>query len=182
MGKFKFTENVKNEICAKINVSEKAVDIIHKLYGDFSEKMKSQYLAHLIRTVEEKLREKPGYSNFIIQCKPFAFDNDKIKKYGSAQYFEEQQFYCIFYSPKLEEKLIRVIIAHELGHLILETYREQIGSGETTEPLSSVFGILAILEKNEFYSSEANHFLHENYQAIINDFSNISNSKTFGLN
>ncbi len=178
MGKFKFTENVKKEICAKINVSERSVDVIRKLYDDFSEKMKSQYLAHLIRTVEEKLREKPEYAKFIIQCKPFAFDNDKIEKYGSAQYFEEEQFYCIFYSSRLDEKLIRVIIAHELGHLILETYRDQIGSDGTTEPLSSIFGILAILGKNEFYSDETNHFLHENYQEIINDFSNIGK---FGL-
>lgn len=181
MSKFEFTENVKKEICAKINVSEAAVDILRKLYDDFSEKMKSQYLAHLIRTVEEKLREKPEYSKFIIQCKPFVSDNDKIMKYGSAQYFKDEQFYCIFYSSKLEEKLIRVIIAHELGHLILETYREQIDSNETTEPLSSVFGILAILGKNEFYSEETNHFLHENYQEIISDFSNISNNNLFGL-
>lgn len=171
MNEFKFTDDVRKEICNKVGVDESLVDIIHKIYEDFSEKMKFQYLAHLIRTIEETLRDKPGFQKFMIRCMPYPYENDRIKRYSSAQYYPKQKYYCIYYSSKLKEKLIRVRIAHELGHLVLETFEsDYIDTTRNTEKLSSVFGILAIMGKNDFYSSETDHFLHDDCQSIITDF------------
>ena len=50
-----------------------------------------------------------------------------------------------------KEKHLRVGLAHELGHLYLCTLFDQDPNEAPTEPLSSVFGVLAILQKTDFY-------------------------------
>jgi hypothetical protein len=83
----------------------------------------------------------------------------------------------IYFNPKLPERTIRALIAHELGHLFLQAMYD-IADGKyvskyasTTEPLSSVFGVFTISDKNKCYQRVAcSDRNHPSWQAILDDF------------
>jgi Zn-dependent peptidase ImmA (M78 family) len=76
----------------------------------------------------------------------------------------------------------RINIAHELGHLYLlaryyaETGKENDPNLErTTEPLSSIFGLFTISDKNHFYENLASSGRnHTEWQSILEDFKNLN--------
>jgi hypothetical protein len=58
----------------------------------------------------------------------------------------------------MNEKELRVYLAHELGHLFIlaivnnnKSPRDRIPDDADIEPLSSIFGILTMANKNHFY-------------------------------
>jgi hypothetical protein len=78
----------------------------------------------------------------------------------------------------MDEKQLRACLAHELGHLfIIELLNEGKTDGskpfdetKLTEPLSSVFGIFTIMDKNRFYQEEALNFNHHSWEEIVQAF------------
>jgi len=96
---------------------------------------------------------------------------------GCAQYFPKQ-FFTVFFHPNMEERHLRVCLAHELGHLfIIELVNENKNDGETllnagalTEPLSSIFGIFTIMDKNDFYKDRGRKLNHNSWEKILEDF------------
>ena len=165
MNSFKIDKNKISYIAKTFNVSEGSVEKIKVLYGDVSENIKKQYLAHIIRTVEQYVRKTLKKQWFQINCIPL----DGIDMaFGTAKYYKNKAF-MIYYDPRLDERQLRIIIAHELGHLILAVSMNR-EYDLVIEPLSSIFGILAILEKNEFYEEKLFPFQHDSWQNIVNDF------------
>lgn len=82
----------------------------------------------------------------------------------------------IIYYPEIDEKQIRIIIAHELGHLVVETLlKNEDPNKGVSEPLSSIFGILTILDKNDFYQNRASKYQHPSWEQILQDFKLLSN-------
>jgi hypothetical protein len=78
----------------------------------------------------------------------------------------------------MDEKQLRVCLAHELGHLfIIEMLNVEQPDGEApytpdypTEPVSSIFGVFTILDKNHFYQEFAKPFNHRSWEDIVKDF------------
>lgn len=159
-------------IAKQFNTKPETVQSMNALYKDISDGIKYQYLAHVIRTVEEKVGKHIGEDRFQIKC--IAMPAGSNVNFGCAQYFGNDLY--IIYYPEIDEKQIRIIIAHELGHLVVETLIKDENPNEgVSEPLSSIFGILTILDKNDFYQCRSSKYQHPSWEQILQDFELLSN-------
>ena len=174
MERFKINSEKINEIAKCFDIKTESVELMNAKYQEISSGIKYQYLAHVIRTVETEIRKKPNFGLFQIQCVPV--ENGALPcGFGSAQYYEEN-LYIIYYDPGMDEKQLRIVIAHELGHLVVETMiKNENPNAGISEPLSSIFGVLTILDKNDFYQCRASQYQHSSWQDIIKDFSLLKN-------
>ena len=154
-------------------ISEDVVKTLYDVYQQIQDNLSEQYLAHIIRTMEKQLREITG--NYLFQITV-----DKMKEpssmagAGCASYVKGCYF-SICYDPNMEEKQLRVCIAHELGHLYLIEYLNNKGFNfdekSLIEPLSSIFGVFAMMDKNDFYHNiKDKKLMHASCKALIDDF------------
>lgn len=167
-------------IADEFKIKKGSVETLFAHYMQLSEKMKHQYLAHIIRSMEAFFREETKNPVFVINCEPFK-SHVKGQQDCSANYYPGRRF-IIFYRSDKDDKSIRICIAHELGHLFLiamneiqrRDKRQDVYEG-TTEPLSSIFGIFTISEKNDFYRNvNESGRNHENWDKILRDFSELN--------
>ena len=148
MPDFKVTPEIVAKISGMFGIPEDRVNSLHTMYQNkIYRAMKRHYLAHVIRTMEEVLRELPNNEMFRIICTPIAEDSRNIG-IASAHYYKGR-FFAIYYHPKTDEKQLRVMLAHELGHLfLLELVNTSFGLdySEKTEiePISTIMGIFTI--------------------------------------
>jgi hypothetical protein len=185
MPDFTATDEIVSKISAQFNTTEETVKLLRGFYQQFSVDMKRQYLAHVIRTMEERLRAVSGNEMFRIVCSPV---DESAQELGiaSADYYQGRYF-AIFYHPKMDEKQLRVLLAHELGHLFLleflnSTLGKDYNEKTMTEPLSTILGIFTILDKNEFYHNKTTPFKHRSPQEVLSDFSLLQNRANNTLN
>lgn len=164
---YKINEEKILAIAERFSTNEETIKNMNKVYGDISSGIKYQYLAHVIRTVEEKVGRHIGEARFQIKC--IAVPAGANVNFGCAQYFGNDLY--IIYYPEIDEKQIRIVIAHELGHLVVETLlKDEDPNKGVSEPLSSIFGILTILDKNDFYQSRTSKYQHTTWEQILDDF------------
>jgi len=185
MPDFTVTEEIITQISKQYHMSEERVRGIQGLYEGLAGGMKLQYLAHIIRTMEESLRIVSGNPMFRIVCSPV---DQSSKEFGiaRAQYFKNRYF-AIYYHPDTNEKQLRVLLAHELGHLFLiemvnSTFNEQFSGNAEVEPASTIFGIFTILDKNQFYYNMTTPFKHDSPDDVLKDFQLLDNRSKGILN
>ena len=71
----------------------------------------------------------------------------------------------ITYDNRIDDvKDIRLLLAHELGHLIHKHFFPNI----EREKLSMLFAYIAICDKNDFYQKKVSEFTHNNHREIYN--------------
>jgi hypothetical protein len=179
------TEELLEKISKQFEVPLDKVKIVENFYSDFANGLKRQYLAHVIRTMEDQIRQLTGNELFRIICYPVDPDSKELGIAG-AQYYPGRYF-AIYYHPKTKEKQLRIMLAHELGHLFLvelantQTHNSYDAS-YMTEPISTVFGIFTILDKNQFYWNKTTPFKHNSPQEVLDDFSQLQNRQNGMLN
>jgi Zn-dependent peptidase ImmA (M78 family) len=155
------------------------VKILHSFFLEVTESIKGQYLAHIIRTLEEKLRQVSGNEMFRIICYPVARSSKQLG-IASAHYYKGRYF-SIFYHPETDEKQLRIMLAHELGHLFLVEFfnstlnAQKFDAESEIEPMSAIFGIFTIFDKNEFYHNKTVTFKYKSPEEILEDFSLLIN-------
>ena len=157
-------------------------DLIYQVYESFA-KVKEhsehgivyQYLAHLRCTLEGIIREKVGYPLFTIELHKLAEDDPELKV-GTAKYVPDTCF-IVYYHPRLEDKQLRVCLAHELGHLFAELLFEHYDPTMDIEAISNLFGIFKILDKDDFYKNQARSYCHVSTQAVVDSFVQMQNRK-----
>jgi len=182
---FKIDKTKISEIAKEFPVvTESQVEELHKAYCDFSPYLQGQYLAHVMRAVECYFRRKMKNERFIVICEPYKeFAPDQ--KQASAYYYQcrsavrsndkTNSSFIINYNDKLtDEKELRDYIAHEIGHLFLEAAADIITGqdiGGRTEPLSTIFGIFTMSEKNDFYANfNKSARNHKDWQELFDYF------------
>ena len=176
---YSLTEYEINLIAEKFNTTKENIEKIRDKFDksfldDDANLFKNEYLAHLIRSMERVLREKTKNPLFRIIVEALR-EEDPLHHAGTADY-KVGKYFAVFYHPLMEPKQLRICLAHELGHLFLAALMEAPDSEEfSSEPIASVFGILAILQKNWFYSGECEKFNHDNTKALISDFCLMAN-------
>ncbi len=140
-------------------------------FEDGEHSFKVHYLAHFIRAIESYIRHKVKNKLFRIVVKRLK-TNDPLPVPGCALHIKGKSF-LVYVHPNLEAKKQRVILAHELGHLLLCELRNRryLGKQEST---ASLFGIIAILDKNNFYRNEAKNFIFDDFD-IVSEFSQTKN-------
>lgn len=170
MPSFKVTPDVITKISEQFKISEESVDKLHTFWCELVSSMEKQYLAHVIRAMEQELRKRPGHDFFKIDCVPIP---GAVGRKPQAHY-QKGQYFAIYFCPKPNEREMRSELAHELGHLFLVAYfdslRQDITKDTKIEPQSSIMGIFTILEKNEFYQNTARDFLHDSVDEVLKDF------------
>jgi hypothetical protein len=164
-----------------ITITQANVEQLHREFIQLTTSIKGQYLAHITRVMENYFREMTGNPLFIIKYTPYA---DHTRRGGCAAAFHPGRRFVIFYPPDMPERDLRVRLAHELGHLFLlaslegkkKDKRLPVYEG-TTEPLSSIFGIFTISDKNDFYANARESGRnHEKWEDILKDFLDLSDS------
>jgi len=176
MAEFEITEEKLKTISQRFDVNIDTVKMVYNVFTKVISGVKNQYLAHIIRCMEYYIRKQTNNPFFQINSFPLSADSPLLNV-GCAQYFPKQYF-TIFFHPRMDEKQLRVCLAHELGHLFLiEMINEKLNDGETlldsntlTEPLSSIFGIFTILDKNDFYRDHGRKLNHNAWEDVIEDF------------
>ena len=177
MPDFTITDDIVSKIVqqCKNTVNKKQVESLLSFYNKFAEGTKYQYLAHVIRTMEEKLRKVPGNEMFQIICSPVA-KNSKMLDFVASQY-QKNCYFAIYYHPNLKEKQLRIRIAHELGHLFLVELidanvelKKNLGKKALVEPLATIFAIFSIFDKNDFYHNRTGLYKHTTPEEILRDF------------
>jgi hypothetical protein len=176
MPEFSVTNEKIVHISEQFRVDNSHVELVYKLFSEVIDGVKTQYLAHVIRCMESFIRKETG--NLMFQINTFPIDPDsRVLNVGCAQYYPKRYF-SIFFHPRMEEKQLRVCLAHELGHLfIIELLNEGtmddsklLDKTAVTEPLSSIFGIFTIMDKNLFYKEKALNFNHHSWNEIVQAF------------
>lgn len=101
---------------------------------------------------EKYAKEKRPNPLFQIKIEPLKSGSNKLVN----AYHYPGRCFLIYYDPELDDKQLRVILAHELGHLFLCTLFDKDPDKKDpddppTEADSSVFGALAISDRTDFY-------------------------------
>ncbi len=168
---FEAQSNTVKMISEKFLLNTDSIVKVNDGYNELINNIPYQYLAHIIRTIEEYVRRKvPKADFFRITCKPIK-DNPKIKDLASAKYHKPYSF-DIVYDGDMPEIKKRVCIAHELGHLLVCVMLGQNFDRQKHEPLSSVYGILITLHKKFCQGIQKTSELDEK---IIQDFKDMTN-------
>jgi hypothetical protein len=176
MSEFSVTDEKIAHISDQFQVNKSDVELVHRIFSRVIDGVKNQYLAQIIRCMESYIRRKTG--NLMFQINTFPLDpGSSVLNVGCAQYYPKRYF-SIFFHPCLEEKQLRVCLAHELGHLfIIELLNEgKIDESELldkttlTEPLSSIFGVFTIADKNLFYKETAPKFNYHSWDELVQAF------------
>ena len=158
-----------------IDITKDNVEQVQAEFNRLTANIKGQYLAHITRVMENYFREISKNPLFVIRYTPYLHSENKIK--CGAAFYPGRRF-VIFYQPDLPEKELRVRLAHELGHLFFIALKENIKRDKrlpvyegTVEPLSSVFGIFTISDKNNFYANVLQSGRnHKDWESILHDF------------
>jgi len=76
----------------------------------------------------------------------------------------------IYYNSCYEEKDIRILIAHEIGHIV---NKELLENAKDTEQTANLFAYIAMYDKNKFYAEECGKFVSKSDAIIFDDIKNI---------
>lgn len=131
-------------------------------------------LAHLTRAIEKLVKKKAKNPLFRIVIKVLDSE-ESIPEIGSAPHVPRKSF-TAFVHPRMDPRQQRVIIAHELGHLLIcELLDKKYTKGEFgDENAATLFGILSVIYKSRFYSGKCQEFVYKDLE-VINDFALMTN-------
>jgi len=173
---FVITDERLSRIAKEFRLPQESVEKLHAEFEVLKKQIKDHYLAHISRVLEVYFKEKTGNREFFIECKPFRINAPGQR--GAVSIYHRFHRFSINYDSTLSERERRINIAHELGHLyLLARYYAETGKEcepkfeETTEPLSSIFGLFTISDKNHFYENLIDSGRnHNDWQSILDDF------------
>jgi len=179
------------QISLAFNIEKRMVESLYDAYCSFSKNLQGQFLAHVMRGIECYFRKRMKNNRFIVICEPYKEGEfHPGQKQAVACYYHptsvirgydrKSTSFIINYNKNLPEKELRDYISHEIGHLfwvaildMIETKKTDVNSDTITEPLSSIFGIFTMSEKNDFYANyDISLRNHTNWQELLDFFRN----------
>jgi len=165
--------------------------------------VKRHFLSHLVTTIEELINEKKK-REFLDHIKSI-IDNDAHLDYRVIERLVNQKMLRLFsiilvpvesgkikartylmgketgamitYWKDLEKKQIRVLIAHELGH-IASKFLFGNSSITSNDELATLFGYIVLQDRNNFYKNKVKEFTNESDLAIFNEIANLCNRRS----
>ena len=93
----------------------------------------------------------------------------KSRKNATTRIIENNA--VIYYNSNLDEKDKRLLIAHELGHIVEHFIFKKDGS----EGIASLFAYIAMLYKNNFYKDECSNYIYKTDLTIFNELKKVLN-------
>lgn len=189
--------NISEEDIDKISNTLKIdINVVNNIINDFDDILQpviqQNYLSHLVSSIEtiinEKIKEKlhnelvktnrteeeikqklylidtKYFRVFPILLKPFPIKNKK----KALSYDIKTGGAIILYDITIKDIQKRLLIAHELGHLYLK-YVSTIKDKKELEKIVTVFGILAILDKDDFYKNRTKDLISKSIDEILSN-------------
>ena len=150
--------------------------------------IKTNYLSHLVTTVENMVNES-GVRKVLVALadKEPKSGRDWLKGHLSSRTFRlysivlvpakikkratTRHHHCgaiIYYNSGYDEKAIRILIAHEIGHIV----NRELLQKDDTERAANLFAYIALHDKNAFYKDESGKYISSDVQ-IFNDIANV---------
>jgi hypothetical protein len=186
-----------NEISAKITDAWGVKPEIIKEYDSlFKEKIKpiikTNYLSHLVTTVENMVNEKRmieflraaenieeiqinriQHMRGLLASKTFRLysiirEPAKLKRKATTRYHPSGAI--IYYNSCYDEKTVRILIAHEIGHIV---NKELLENAVDSEQTANLFTYIAMEDKNNFYMEECKKFVSKSDIQILDDIISI---------
>lgn len=198
MNEISLDEEVRKELKNRLKIDKKDIDFILKLYNSsILPEIGANYLSHLKTALEDLINEflqkaildqlssdgkttKVEYSGMkkLLSGKTFRPFSILLRPIGNSRKKSTVQFFglgaAIFFYDKLEPKQIRYLIAHELGHIFFKFFGQDNGkNSERIENVSNLFAYIALVDKNDFYSSAKSNFTAPNRLALLSEFLHI---------
>jgi len=185
-----------NDILAKISqewgVSSETIDQYFTFFEDkIKPVIKTKYLSHLVATVENMVNKK-RQRKFFEAVRNNQVANVNLEQMRALCASETFRFYSIilepanlkrrattrhhpsgaiiYYNSSYERKTIRMLVAHEIGHIV---NKELLEKAEDSEKTANLFAYVAMEDKNKFYNEECEEFTSKSDLQILNDILNI---------
>jgi hypothetical protein len=173
-------DDVREKVCKAFKVSEKTCEKYRSLYETvFEPRMKILYLAHVASAIEyaincesiKKYKErasKDGVADTDIKLFKILFIPYKnLHKKATVRHTSFGSIIC--YNPNFADKEVRILIAHELGHIVNFHYLHC----PDTQNNANTFSYFAINGRNEFYKNDSKNFIYSSEFEIIDAISAI---------
>jgi hypothetical protein len=184
-------EDISSRLSRDLEISDSMVKEHTKFFTDvIRPKIKTKFLSHLVTTIEDLINEK-RMKEVLESVKEKRND---IKLIRSVLASRNVRFYSIvliprdirrrattryhnfgasiYYNPRYEGKQIRILIAHELGHIV----NKELLSTEDDESTANLFTYIAMQDKNNFYNKECKEYLFKSDIQILNEILNVCNT------
>lgn len=199
--KITLEKEIADSVKKKLSVSDASIKTVLDFVNDkLKVELKKNYLSHLKSSLEDmingmyisllkhhqkdgdtrttaiiKLAERGNYRPFSIIIREI----QNASKYARISFLGEGfliQGAVIFYYPGIDIKQLRMLIAHELGHVYYKFFHTDKAAGK--EEVSNLFGFFAMLDKNEFYKSSIKNLTSANEQSLLGEFITACKIKT----
>lgn len=189
---------IRSKLKKTFHVSYDDIDAMLCFFRDkLKPEIKNRYLSHLVSTIEDMInnQEKARILEDVAKAKELEEGQEtqnafkyleeainskhyrlfvitliptiKTKKNATTRIVRNNAM--IYYNSRLEEKDKRLLIAHELGHIIEQFVFKQNGS----EGIASLFAYIAMLDKNKFYREECKDFLFPSDLTIFEELKRV---------
>jgi len=148
--------------------------------------IKTNYLSHLVTTVENMVNDKRMIKvleaaenvnrNMVrnllasktLRLYSIIREPANLKRKATTRYHPSGAI--IYYNSSYDEKTVRMLIAHELGHIVNKELLENAADSEQT---ANLFAYIAMEDKNRFYTEECKKFASKSDMQILNDIISI---------
>jgi Zn-dependent peptidase ImmA (M78 family) len=182
-------DDISRKISAEWGVSQ---DIIRRYVSYFADTIrpiiKTNYLSHLVTTVENMVNKRRMerflksvvaenvdvvHLRGLLATKTFRLysiilEPVNLKRRATTRHHPSGAI--IYYNSCYEEKIIRILIAHEIGHIV---NKELLENTADTEQTANLFAYIAMHDKNKFYMEECEKFTSRSDVEILNEIINI---------
>ena len=180
---------ISKEVSKVWGISSETIQWYNSFFRDsIKPVIRTNYLSHLVTTIENMVNNKRMEKVLAVarieeipnmeQLRSFLASETyrlysiilvpvNLKKRATTRY--HQFGAIIYYNSCYEEKIIRILIAHELGHIV---DKELFGNKKDSEQTANLFAYIAMEDKNRFYTEECARFISKSDMQIFNDILN----------
>ena len=171
------------------NLSPKVIERYTSLFSkSIKPAIKTKYLSHLVTTIEDIVNDK-RMSKVLKALDANRIEPDRLRNLLASRTFRLYSIILepvnlkrrattrhhpsgaiIYYNFDYDEKTKRILIAHELGHIV---NKELLENTEDSEETANLFAYIALDDKNKFYTKECAHYVSTSDIQLLNDIMNI---------
>ena len=178
-------QDVYNKLCKDFKVDQETCESYERFYNaDIEQQIRLRHLSHLVSSVEDKINDmyKEKYILPILKSDQYSQEQKRayirrnyrlysillrpmpgLHRKGLVSHFNYGSI--ISYNPCMEERDIRVIVAHEIGHII----NVHVFRCDDTQNRANIFCFCAINGKDQFYKTETENLTYKSELEIIDN-------------
>jgi hypothetical protein len=179
---------ISKRLSEKLNISDETIANWQNYFDTvIKTKIKTKFLSHLVTTIEDLINEKRMreiietakkngnditlirslFANRNVRFYSLVLIPVKIRRRATTRYHEFGA--SIYYNDDFEDKQIRILIAHELGHIV----DRELSSETDGESTANLFAYIAMQDKNDFYNKESKNYIFHSDMEILNEVLNV---------